>query len=73
VARIPLETLHRNAIVVGARILRVAAGAQQQEAFDAIATKVDPHDLPRLRAAVQGHLSAPALAMREVAQYALRW
>jgi hypothetical protein len=73
VARIPLETLHRNAVLVGARILRVAAGAPQQEAFDALAAQVDPGDLPRLRAAIQAHLSAPALAIREAAQYALRW
>jgi hypothetical protein len=26
-----------------------------------------------LRTAIQAHLSAPALAMREAAQYALRW
>src|SRR5262249_44044828 len=73
VARIPLETLHRNAILVGARILRVAAGAPQQEAFDAIAAQVDPSGLPRLRAAIQVHLAQPSLAIREAAQYALRW
>src|SRR5215471_5815987 len=64
VARIPLETLHRNAILVGARILRVAAGAPQQEAFDSIAAQVDPTDLPRLRAAIQTHLSASSPAIR---------
>jgi len=53
--------------------LRVAAGAPQQEAFDAIAAQVDPGDLPRLRAAIQVHLAAPALAIREAAQYALHW
>jgi epoxyqueuosine reductase QueG len=73
VARIPLETLHRNAILVGARILRVAAGALQQEAFDSIAAQVDPTDLPHLRAAIQAHLSASSTAIREAAQYALRW
>ena len=73
VARIPLETLHRNAILVGARILRIAAGGTQQEAFDSIAAQVDPTDLPRLRAAIRAHLSASSPAIREAAQYALRW
>jgi len=73
VARIPLETLHRNAILVGARILRVATGVPQQEALDTIAAQVDPVDLPDLRAAIQTHLTAPAPAIREAAQYALRW
>jgi epoxyqueuosine reductase len=73
VARIPLETLHRNAILVGARILRVTDGAPQQEAFDPIAAQVDPTDLPHLRAAIQAHLSASSTAIREAAQYALRW
>ena len=71
--RIPLETLHRNAILVGARILRIAAGGAQQEAFDSIAAQVDPTDLPRLRAAMRAHLSASSTAIREAAQYALRW
>jgi hypothetical protein len=35
--------------------------------------QVDPGDLPRLRVAIQVHLSAPSLAMHEAAQYALRW
>jgi epoxyqueuosine reductase len=73
VARIPMETLHRNAILVGARILRVAAGGAQQEALDSIAAQVDPADLPHLRVAIQAHLSAPSAAMREAAQYALHW
>ena len=73
VARIPLETLHRNAILVGARILRVAAGVAPQEALDFIAAQVDPTDLPDLRSAIQTHLSAPSTAIREAAQYALRW
>jgi len=73
VARIPLETLHRNAILVGARILRVAAGGAPQEALDSIAAQVDPTDLPDLRSAIQAHLSAPSIAIREAAQYALRW
>lgn len=73
VARIPLETLHRNAILVGARILRVAAGGAPQEALDSIAAQVDPTDLPDLRAVIQAHLSVPSTAIREAAQYALRW
>ena len=73
VARIPLETLHRNAILVGARILRVAASVAPQEALDSIAAQVDPTDLPDLRSAIQAHLSAPSTAIREAAQYALRW
>jgi len=73
VARIPLETLHRNAILVGARILRVAAGITPHEVFDSVAAQVDPTHLPHLRAAIQVHLSASSPAVREAAQYALRW
>ncbi len=72
VARIPLETLHRNAILVGARILRIASGAPQQEAFDQIAAQVVPEDWPDLRETIRGHLSSPSKAAREAAQYALR-
>ena len=73
VARIPLETLHRNAILVGARILRIAAGAPQQEAMDHVAAQVDPGDLSALRTAIHEHLSAPSEAVRAAAQYALSW
>jgi hypothetical protein len=73
VARIPLETLHRNAILVGARILRIAAGAPQQEAMDYVAAQVDPVHLPLLRTAIHAHLTAPSEAVRVAAQYALRW
>ena len=73
VARIPLETLHRNAILVGARILRIAAGGPQREAMDYVAAQVDPGDLPSLRTAIHAHLSAPSEAVRAAAQYALRW
>jgi epoxyqueuosine reductase QueG len=73
VARIPLETLHRNAILVGARILRIAAGAPQQEAMDYVAAQVDPGDLPSLRTAIHAHLAAPSEAVHAAAQYALRW
>jgi epoxyqueuosine reductase len=73
VARIPLETLHRNAILVGARILRIAAGAPQREAMDYVAAQVDASDLPPLRTAIHAHLAAPSEAVRAAAQYALRW
>jgi epoxyqueuosine reductase len=73
VARIPLETLHRNAILVGARILRVAAEGPQREAMDHVAAQGDPADLPLLRMAIHAHLAAPAEAARMAAQYALRW
>jgi len=71
VARIPLETLHRNAILVGhgSCALRwcTAAGGVRP-----IAAQVDPTDLPT-SAAIQAHLSASSTAIREAAQYALRW
>src|SRR5262245_25522017 len=66
VARIPLETLHRNAILMKARILHVAAGAPPQKEFDSIATQVDPTDLPHLRAAIQAHLSASSQAIQKI-------
>ena len=68
-----METLHRNAILVGARILRLASGASPQEAFDQIAAQVAPEDWPDLREAIRGHLLSPSEAAREAAQYALRW
>jgi epoxyqueuosine reductase len=73
VARIPLETLHRNAILVGARILRVAAEGPQREAMDHVAAQVDPADLPLLRMAIRAHRAAPSEAARTAAQYALCW
>jgi epoxyqueuosine reductase QueG len=73
VARIPLETLHRNAILVGARILRVAAEGPQREAMDHLAAQVDPGDLPLLRRAIHAHLAVPSEAARTAARDALRW
>jgi epoxyqueuosine reductase QueG len=71
VARITVDTLRRNAILVGARILRVAAGAPRQEALDQIAAHIDPRDLVALRAAIRGNAASASPAVQQAAAYAL--
>jgi hypothetical protein len=44
-ARIQPDTLKRNAVLVGARILRIASGAPRREDLDHVAAQIIPSDL----------------------------
>jgi hypothetical protein len=70
-ARISLETLKRNAILAGARILKVAARKRFDDDLDHIARQVHSGDVPALAQAITKHVDSPDDGIRAAALYAL--
>jgi len=70
-ARISPETLKRNAILAGARILKVAVRKRFDDDLDRIASQVHSEDLPALVQAVTKHVDSPDDGIRAAASYAL--
>ena len=72
-ARIMPDTLKRNAVLVGARILRVTSGAPRREDLDHIAAQIHPSDLPLLTEALREQMRSPYEAVRAAATHALQF
>ena len=70
-ARISRETLKRNAILAGARILKVAARKRFDDDLDHVASQVHSDDLPALVEAIREHIDSPDDGIRAAAAYAL--
>jgi hypothetical protein len=67
------DTLKRNAVLVGARILRVASGAPFREDLDHIAAQIDSSDIQLLIEAIREQADSPFESVRAAAGYALQF
>ena len=70
-ARIQPDTLKRNAVLVGARILRVASGTPRRDDLDRIAAQIETSDVPLLIDAIREQMDSPFEAVRAAATHAL--